>query len=202
MGTPHLAEDVQRRELGLYVSDSRAADAEPRLAEIDAILADLGERERRSAVEASAAEDEEKVFISAFQTMCRVEARPAMETVLERLRRDGGGGRIEEHPGGEARVATPRLTLWMSLQGEIRGSPRVDRHPYLQLDADMKERNTRVSEGDMWGGNGSGRSGRTSSWELADIDYDRILRELVAIIARSAPSPSARLQAVATGETV
>ena len=73
-----------------------------------------------------------------------------MEAVLDRLRQYGGDGLIVEHPGGEARVSTPRLTLWMSLQGEISGAPRLDRHPYLQLDADVENRMIRLTEGDGW----------------------------------------------------
>jgi hypothetical protein len=164
------------------------------LAEIDTIMADLGERDRRSAADAATAADGVKGFLEAFETMCRREARPAMEAVLDRLRQRGGGGLIEEHPGGEPRVSTPRLTAWLSLQGEILGSPRPDRHPYLQLDADANERNVRVTEGDMWGG--GGHSGRMDSWSLAEVDYDRVLLELIAIIRRAAPRSSSDLQTV------
>lgn len=68
-------------------------------------------------------------------------------------------GLIEEHHGGEPRVSSPRLTLWMSLQGAIDGTPRQDRNPYLQLDADVAGKVIRLTEGDSWRGSGASHSG-------------------------------------------
>jgi len=196
MGTPHLSEAAQEPEVALPATGRRSSGADPRLEEVDRIMADLGERDRRSAVAAAAVADGVHGFMAEFETMCRREARPAMEAVIERLKSDGGGGLIEEHVGGETRVSTPRLTVWLSLQGDIQGTPRPDRHPYLQLDADAKERNVRVSEGDMWGGSEGGHSGRIDSWEIADVSYDRVLLELIAIIRRTTQHPSSHLHAV------
>ena len=109
-----------------------------------------------------------------------------MEAVLDRLRQYGGDGLIEEHPGGEARVSTPRLTLWMSLQGEISGAPRLDRHPYLQLDADVDNRMIRLTEGDNWQGGGAAHLGSTGTWKPADVTRALVIEELLAIVRRSA----------------
>jgi hypothetical protein len=125
-------------------------------------------------------------FLDDFATACKTEVRPAMEAVLERLRQLGGGGSVEEHPGGEARFRSPRLALWMSLKGEIVGAPRLDRHPYLQLEADVEQRKVMVDEGDMWRGAGGHSSGRVGTWEVPDLTRERITGELLAIAQRAA----------------
>ena len=164
-----------------------AVQDDQRLAEIDSILAALSERDLKSAAGAADKLAAQEGFLTEFSTVCQTQVRPAMEAVLGRLQHDGGGGLIEEHPGGEARFPTPRLTLWMSLQGEIVGTPRPDRHPYLQLDGDVIRREVRVSEGDMWNGGGS-HSGRIGAWLLSDTSHDRVMQELLDIVRRSAGS--------------
>lgn len=157
------------------------------LAEIDVILGAVAQRDRQSAEDAAHVVEVERDFLAGFEAACTESVKPAMKAVLERLERNGGSGLIEEHRGVGTRVSTPRLTLWMSLEGEIAGTPRQDRHPYLQLDADIAEESIQVSEGDMWRGTGGGRSGRVQPWKLTDISYERIIRELLSIIRRSAP---------------
>jgi hypothetical protein len=157
------------------------------LGQIDTILADLAERDRSSAVAVASMVDSQQAFLSDFAKACREEVRPAMEAVLERLSAGGGGGSIDEHPGGGTRFSTPRLTLWMSLQGHIVGTARPDRHPYLQLDADLLKQEVRVTEGDMWSGSGSGHSGPTGAWQISEITQERVAEELVAILRRSVP---------------
>jgi hypothetical protein len=125
-------------------------------------------------------------FLEDFAAACATEVRPAMDAVLERLRQLGGGGLVEEHPGGEARVHNPRLALWMSLKGEIVGEPRLDRYPYLQLEADVEKRKVQVDEGDMWRGAGGHSSGRVGAWDVAELTRDRITKELLAIAGRAA----------------
>ena len=129
------------------------------LAEIDAIVARVALKNREAAESSARTVDEREEFISAFRTACQTELRPAMQAVLERLQSAGGGGVIEEHPGGEPRFPAPRLTLWMSLAGEITGTPRVDRCPYLEIEADVAKRRAQVSEGDMWRGGGGAAAG-------------------------------------------
>jgi hypothetical protein len=109
-----------------------------------------------------------------------------MFAVLARLRELGGDGQIEEHPGGEARFRNPRLTLWMSLNGPIVGEPRLDRYPYLQLEADVERRQVQVDEGDMWRGVGGHSSGRVATWGTADLTKQRVTEELLAIARRAA----------------
>lgn len=157
------------------------------LGQIDTILADRAERDRSSAVAVASMVESQQAFLSDFATACREQVRPAMEAVLDRISADGGGGSIEEHPGGGTRFYTPRLTLWMSLQGDIVGTARPDRHPYLQLDADLLKQEVRVTEGDMWCGSGGGHSGPTGAWQIAEITQEIVARELVAILRRSVP---------------
>jgi hypothetical protein len=127
-----------------------------------------------------------QAFFDEFHRVCESEVRPAMRAVLDRLRREGGDGLIEEHPGGEPRFATPRLTLWMSLQGPIEGAPRQDRNPYLQLEAAGSGRVIRVSEGDSWRGGGAGHSGAAGTWKPSDVTHATVLQELAHIVRRSA----------------
>jgi hypothetical protein len=156
------------------------------LIEIDSALAALNERDKQSTESASRLLEARQDFLDEFHAVCETLVRPAMESVLDRLRQDGGDGVIEEHPGGEARVSTPRLTLWMSLQGEISGVPRLDRHPYLQLDADIENRVIRLTEGDSWHSKGTGHSGSAGTWIPADVTRALVIEELLAIVLRSA----------------
>lgn len=156
------------------------------IGQIDTVLADLTERDRWSAAAVARMVDDQRAFLSDFATACQEHVRPAMEAVLERLLSGGGGGCIEEDPGGEA----PHLTLWMSLQGGIVGAGRPGWHPYLQLDADLVRQEVRVTEGDMWCGTGGGHTDRTGAWQMADVTRDRVTQELVAILRRSLPPPT------------
>lgn len=156
------------------------------LAELDTILADVAQRDRQAAEDSAHEHDAERQFAADFKRICQQEVRPAMEAVLERLRRNGGGGVIESHEGGEARVRTPRLMLWMSLEGDIVGEPRYDRHPYLQLDAEVAKREVEVSEGTMWQGARKGHSGRIGGWQLSEITGERITRKLLDVARHSA----------------
>ena len=78
-----------------------------------------------------------------------------------------------------------RLILWMSLEGEIVGTARVDRHPYLQLDANVTQRAVTVSEGDVWAGRGGNRSGPVAEWQLSEINTAKVTEEILAILHRS-----------------
>lgn len=159
------------------------------LDQIDSVLVDLAERDRSSAAAVTSMVDAQQVFLADFARTCQDEIRPAMEAVLDRLSAGGGGGRIEEHPGGATPLLVRRITLWMSLQGDIVGPARSDRHPYLQFDADPVEQEVRVTEGDMWGGSGAGRSGPAGTWPSSEITREHVITELVAILRRSVPRP-------------
>ena len=152
----------------------------------DEILAQVAERENQEAERSEEELEERRAFLTAFKEICQSQARPAMEAVIERLTAHGGGGLIQEHPGGEPRFRHPSLVLWMSLEGEIVGEPRADREPYLQLEANVASRDIEVSEGDMWRGAGGRRSGPVGHWQLFELTKDRVIQELLAIARRSA----------------
>ena len=168
-----------------------ALATEPRLepdllAGFDVIMAEVAQRDVDSKADSAQVLEVKQKFLDDFTAVCKREVRPAMEAVLERLRRNGGGGAIQEHPGGEARFRYPSIVLWIALEGEIVGDPRPDRHPYLQLDADTTAHEVHIFEGDMWRGGGKGHSGRTGTWQLPEITRDRVIAELLAIAQRSA----------------
>jgi len=188
MGAPSTSIAASDGQVAVDVdplAQAPAIDSDP-LAEIGALLAALKARDVESAEDAAHILEGRQTFLDEFHAVCEVQVRPAMEAVLERLNHEGGGGLIEEHPGGEPRVSTPRLTLWMSLQGPVDGEPRIDRNPFLQLDADVAGRAIRLTEGDSWHGTGSGHSGRAGTWEPADVTRSLVVDELVEIVRRAA----------------
>ena len=161
-----------------------AAGNDP-LAEIDQIMRTRRDEDRESADRAAHLLAERSEFSEEFVRVCEVQVRPAMEAVIERLRQNGGGGVIEERAEDLARNQAHRLTLWMSFKGEIVGTPRPDRNPYLQLDATVTKRVVTVSEGDMWQGHGGGRSGRTGEWQLSEITAALVTETILEIIRRA-----------------
>ncbi len=164
------------------LSGSAAGDP---LAEIDQLMQNRLRQEQEAADRSAQKETDRSDFAAEFTSICEQRVRPAMEAILERLRRNGGGGVIEERPDDAGQHHTHRLTLWMSFRGEITGAPRQDRHPYLQLDADVDKRSVTVSEGDMWQGHGGNRSGKFAEWQLVEITAARVTQETLAIIRRA-----------------
>ena len=165
--------------------EATPGDEEDPLAEIDQLMQNRLRREKETAdrgVQLLAARAD---FAAAFDKVCAQQVRPAMETILERLRSNGGGGVIDERPEDISQHHTHRLTLWMSFMGEINGAPRQDRHPYLQLDAEVDKRSVTISEGDMWQGHSGNRSGKSAEWQLEEITAGRVTQELLAIIRRA-----------------
>ena len=162
---------------------STAADP---LAGFGPILAAVAQRERATADASADRLDGGRKFLDDFTAACQTEVRPAMDAVVERLRQLGGDGLVEEHPGGEARFRSPRLALWMSLRGEIVGEPRLDRYPYLLLEADVEGRRVQVDEGDMWRGAGGNTSRRVGAWEVSDLTRQRVTETLLSIARRAA----------------
>jgi hypothetical protein len=155
------------------------------LVEIDHIMQKRLDDETRSAEHSAQIRADRAEFSVMFTQVCADRVRPEMEEVLGRLRKDGGGGLIEEQLEDLRFDRAHRLTLWMSLSDEITGSPRQDRHPYLRLEADVGKRCVIVSEGDMWQGHGGNSSGRTGAWQLSEITGDVVAQEAVAILRRS-----------------
>ncbi len=162
-----------------------AGESDP-LAALGPIVAAVEESDRRSSELTADRREAGQKFLEDFATACETEVKPAMKAVLERLSQLGGGGLIEEHPGGEARFRNPRLGLWMSLKGEIVGEPHLDRYPYLQLEADVETLKVQVDEGDMWRGAGGNSTGRAGTWDLADLTCRRVTEELLAVAQRAA----------------
>jgi hypothetical protein len=154
------------------------------LAAFAPLLAAVAQRDRDSAALGTERLAAEQKFLADFARACETEVKPAMEAVLQRLRQLGGDALVEEHPGGEARFTKPRIALWMSLEGEV-GVPRLDRHPYLLLEAEVQARKVQVDEGDMWRGAGGNSSGRVGKWDVSELTRDRVLRELLAIVQRA-----------------
>jgi hypothetical protein len=108
--------------------------------------------------------------------------KPTLEAVIQRLRRDGGDGILRERRSDG--VHGPRLTLWMSLEGEISAEPHQDRNPFLQLDADVAHRRVTVWEGDMW--QKQGVSQQTAPWRLSEISPAGVTERVVGILGRAA----------------
>lgn len=161
-----------------------APSVEDPLSGIDQLMQKRSEYEDQTAERGVEAEAERLEFSSELAAVFNGQVRPAMEAVLERLRRDGGGGVIEERPEDTSRHETHTLTLWMSLEGEISGDPRPDREPYLQLDADPGTRSVAISEGDMWQGHGGTSKARRGEWPIADITTALVLERSLAILRR------------------
>jgi hypothetical protein len=150
--------------------------------EIDEIVDRWSDLRHEAAEREAQAEVERKQFLQAFQDITRAVVRPAMEMAIERLRRDGGGGFIEQH---EVDILhKPRVTLWMSMEGEISGSPRQDLNPFLQLDADAIHRRIDVWEGDMV--DKSGSSAAAAPWDLSEVSSDGVIERIIGILRRAA----------------
>ncbi len=159
------------------------------LGEIDLILREHSLAVRALTEEAAQLLAEQGAFLDAFTAKCENEIAPTMEAIVVRLRENGGGGLVDYQPHGGRANTAPRLTFWMSLEGEISGTPRQDRHPYLQFDADIETRKVRVSEGDMWEGRGSHHSGPLGFWELAALTPEKVIEEVIVALRRAASEP-------------
>lgn len=155
------------------------------LAEIDQLMQERLDEDQRAAVEAAQLTADRSEFSTEFETACEERVRPVMDRVIERLRRNGGDGLVEERPEDLSRQYTHRLTLWMSLSGEIVGAPRQDRHPYLQFDADVDNRVVVMSEGDMWLGHGGNSTGRVGTLKLPELTAELVTAEAIATLRRS-----------------
>jgi hypothetical protein len=187
-GTAEHVEDSPPTE-GTVSVDAAALppESEDSLAEIDQVLNRWSSRERARSDEHEHAAAEKEKFLQDFAAISQSVIRPSMEAVIERLRKDGGDGAIEER--GSDPSHSPRVILWMSLRGEIPAEPHQDRNPFLQLDADATRRRVDIWEGDMWEKQGS--SAAASPWELADISPASVTARTVGILERAATHGSA-----------
>jgi hypothetical protein len=128
--------------------------------------------------EAKAARD---TFVRDALNLAITVIRPALDVLSARLTADGGSGRVDERLGDDSH--SYRLTLWISLEGEI-ATPRKDLNPYLQLDLDVPNRRFNVWEGDMWEKQGSSRD--SIPWQLEDITDEAVTQRVIAILRRAA----------------
>ena len=76
------------------------------LAALGPIVAAVAESDRRASELTTDRREAAQKFLEDFAAACEMEVKPAMTAVLERLCQLGGGGLIEEHPGGEGRSGT------------------------------------------------------------------------------------------------
>jgi hypothetical protein len=162
-------------------TSSPPAKPDPYL-EIDEALTVWSSRERAFVEREAAAKVEREKFLRDFEELSKSVIKPTMESVIERLRRDGGDGAIEERRWDA--FHTPRVILWMSLEGEISDKPGQDRNPFLQLDADVAHRQVNVWEGDMWERQGLSRV--TSPWKLNEISPASVTERIAGILQRAA----------------
>jgi hypothetical protein len=188
MQTQSPSTDIRGRSPGTTLKAVQAGGLDP-LAEIDVLMRKRLDDEQRTADRSAQVDADRSKFVADFTDACDQRVRPPMEAILERLRRNGGGGLIEERPEDLTRHHSHRLILWMSLSDEITGTPRQDRHPYLQLDANVDKRLVTISEGDMWNGQGGNHSGRVGERPLTEITETLITDEALAILRRSLHSP-------------
>lgn len=154
----------------------------PELEVIDQLVAGyhLEEEELQHAVARAASE--RTAFVQSATSVLRDVVKPLFETVASRLARDGGDGFVDERRA-EGRHGL-RITLWMSLDGPIVGTPRQDRHPYIQLDVDAERRRVCVWEGDMWRGLGTSRPG--SPLDERDLTEEVVLARTMEVLRRAA----------------
>jgi hypothetical protein len=161
---------------------SPATKGEDTVAEIDQIVGHWSDL-RQEGVERQAQEGAAREqFLEDFRHITDSVIRPAMAAAVERLRMNGGGELIEERK--EDLMHRTRVILWMSLDGTIAGTPRQDRNPYLQLDADVGHRWIDVWEGDMWEKEGTSRA--TSPWELDEVSSESVTKRILDILRRAA----------------
>lgn len=153
---------------------------EDSLRQIDQIVDHWSHLRQKSAEEKAHSEVEREHFLKAFQDTADSVIRPTMEMAIERLRNDGGDGLIEERHLDT--FHKPRVTLWMSMQGEV-ASPRQDLNPFLQLDADVANRRIGVWEGDMVENQGTSRA--TSPWALSEVTPESVMDRIVGVLRRA-----------------
>jgi hypothetical protein len=110
--------------------------------------------------------------------------RPAMDSALVYLARDGGGGRIEECQGDDTH--SMRLILWMplDLDGAVPAWPCRVGNPSLQFTIDVATCRVDVSECDMW--EKEGTPSATFPCPLSDITGLCVTQRVIDILRRAA----------------
>lgn len=151
------------------------------LIEIDKIVDRWSHLRQETVDERARAEIETEHFLGKFQAITKSVIRPTMETAIERLRKDGGDGLIEE--GSLNVLHKPRVVLWMSMEGEIVGRPRQDLNPFLRFDADTVHGRIDVWEGDMVARQGTSRP--MSPLSMSDVTSESVMERIVEVLRRA-----------------
>jgi hypothetical protein len=149
---------------------------------IDELVADYRVEEQALEHAVAVAASQRTAFVEAATSALRHVVKPLFDTVASRLANDGGDGRVDVSDS-EGRHGL-RITLWMSLDGPIVGTPRQDLNPYVQLDLDAERRQVRVWEGDMWRGLGTSRPG--SPLTEHDLTEEVVLARTMEVLRRAA----------------
>ena len=150
------------------------------LSAIDDLLGVYARQREAQAAHTRAVLLELRRFVHAASCTIERVVKPALRDVADRLDGHGGGGLLEERAA--AGRHGQRVTLWMSLEGAV-VAPRIDRHPYLQLDVDVLGRKVTVWEGDMWNKVGSSR--RTEPFTLEQLTTEGITQRAIGILRRT-----------------
>jgi hypothetical protein len=158
------------------------AHDEASLVPIDDLMGLWSSRQREFTEYQAQMRTERAAFIRDASEIMRRIVHPALEDFVERLTRDGGGGHLEERPCDTHHAF--RLTLWMSLDGEVGTPAHQDGNPYLQLDVDVANRQIKVWEGDMWQKQGCSRA--VDPWRLDRITAQTVTDQAIAILRRAA----------------
>ena len=178
-------------EAALFLVPARQVEASPpaakdtsnpedRLATVDALLATYRDQQSAAASLRRELDAERETFVDEAHHALEYIAKPALWAIAQRLLTDGGGGMVVEQAAESKRGQ--RLTLWMSLEGQVASPPRVDRYPYLRIDVDVPGRVLTVWEGDMWNGRGASRSAQP--FTLETLTTDEVERRAIGIIRR------------------
>jgi hypothetical protein len=188
---PSTAKDVEDESRTEGTAPLERSDPSPQsedpLVQIDRVLDGWSSRERAFAEQNASAKAKKAKFLQDFESISQQVIRPTMEAVIQRLRKDGGDGIIQER--GSDASQSPRMILWMSLAGEVSSAPHQDRNPFLQLDVDETHCRVDVWEGDMW--EKQGNSGAVAPWELTEISPESITERIIGILQRAATHGSA-----------
>ena len=157
----------------------RATTEDP-LGALDVLLVTYREQEAARESLQRAQDAERERFVREARHALEEVVKPALRAVARRLQRCGGDGFVAERAADGRR--SQRITLWMSPEGPVADSPRVDRFPYLQIDVDAPSRSLTVWEGDMWNRRGASRA--TDPFTLETLTVDGVVLRAIDVLRR------------------
>lgn len=119
-------------EAALFLVPARQVEASPpaakdtsnpedRLATVDALLATYRDQQSAAASLRRELDAERETFVDEAHHALEYIAKPALWAIAQRLLTDGGGGMVVEQ-AAESKHGQ-RLTLWMSLEGQVASPP-------------------------------------------------------------------------------